>query len=75
MPDMFWCASYIDIMGKMEDLPYEVCPTCNDNEIDRYQSRTMNIIFEYTATRGVVLNPLAATWTITSLKLTHRKLT
>ena len=25
----FWCASYIDMMGNIDALPYNVCPTCN----------------------------------------------
>ena len=24
----FWCASYIDIMGDMDALPYKLCPAC-----------------------------------------------
>ena len=30
----FWCASYIDIMGNMDELPYKACPTCNNNRIE-----------------------------------------
>lgn len=52
----YWCASYIDIMGSMEDLPYEACPTCNDIKIESLPiSYNENYLFEYTATRGVVL--------------------
>ncbi|MGA9150399.1 MAG: hypothetical protein WBZ36_07470 [Candidatus Nitrosopolaris sp.] len=30
----FWCASYIDIMGDMDALPYKVCPACNRTAIE-----------------------------------------
>ena len=36
----FWCASYIDILGNMDALPYKACPTC----ANYYQYRTVNII-------------------------------
>ena len=52
----FWCASYIDIMDNIEDLPYKACPTCNDNRIESLQiSDNERYHFEYTTTRGVAL--------------------
>ena len=53
----FWCASYIDIdMGDMGELPYKVCPTCNHAAIELLPlSDGEHYHFEYTATRGVVL--------------------
>ena len=27
----FWCASYIETMCNIDNLPYKACPTCNDN--------------------------------------------
>lgn len=52
----FWCASYIDIMGNIEDLPYKACPTCNDNRIESLQiSDNERYHFEYTTARGVAL--------------------
>jgi hypothetical protein len=30
----FWCASYIDIMGDMDALPYKVCPACSHTAIE-----------------------------------------
>lgn len=30
----FWCASYINIMGNMEDFLYKTCPICNSDKID-----------------------------------------
>jgi len=52
----FWCASFIDIMGNMEDLPYKACPTCDENKIESLPiSYDECYHFEYRATRGVVL--------------------
>ncbi|MFZ0512397.1 MAG: hypothetical protein WAM14_12380 [Candidatus Nitrosopolaris sp.] len=52
----FWCASYIDIMGNMDELPYKVCPTCNHTAIELLPlSNNEHYSFEYTATRGIVL--------------------
>jgi hypothetical protein len=30
----FWCASYFGTMDIMNELPFEICPTCNDNKIE-----------------------------------------
>ena len=30
----FWCASYIGTMDIMKELPFEMCPTCNDNKFE-----------------------------------------
>src|SRR5215469_12925173 len=30
----FWCASYIGTMDIMKGLPFEMCPTCNDNKFE-----------------------------------------
>ena len=52
----FWCASYIDIMGNMDELPYKACPACDDNRIESLPiSYDEHHHFEYTATMGVVL--------------------
>jgi hypothetical protein len=52
----FWCASYIDIMDNMDALPYKVCPTCNHTAIELLPlSDNEHYDFEYTATRGVIL--------------------
>jgi hypothetical protein len=52
----FWCASYIDIMGDMDALPYKACPICNHTAIELLPiSNGERYRFEYTATRGVVL--------------------
>ena len=44
----FWCASYTGIMDIMNKLPFETCPTCNDNKVE-------SLPILYTPTRGVVL--------------------
>ena len=52
----FWCASYIDIMGNMDALPYKVCLTCNHTAIELLPlSDNEHYHFEYTPTRGVIL--------------------
>lgn len=52
----FWCASYTDIMGNMDELPYKACPTCNDKRIESLPiSYDECYRSEYTPTRGVVL--------------------
>jgi hypothetical protein len=52
----FWSASYIDIMGNMDELPYKACPTCNDNRIESLPiSYDECYRFEYTPTHEVVL--------------------
>jgi hypothetical protein len=52
----FWCASYIDIMGETDVLPYRVCPTCNHSAIELLPlSNGEHYRFECTATRGVIL--------------------
>ena len=52
----FWCASYIDLMGNVHTLPYKVCPTCNHTAIELLPlSNGDHYRFEYTATRGVIL--------------------
>ena len=52
----FWCASYIDIMGDMDALPYKACPTCNHTAIELLPlSNGEHYRFEYTTTRGVIL--------------------
>ena len=52
----FWCASYIDIMGDMDALPYKVCPACNHTAIELLPlSNGEHYRFEYTAIRGVIL--------------------
>ncbi|MGC1932690.1 MAG: hypothetical protein WA667_27265 [Candidatus Nitrosopolaris sp.] len=52
----FWCASYIDITGNMDELPYKACPTCNDNRIESLPiSYDERYHFEYTATMRVVV--------------------
>ena len=52
----FWCASYIDILGNMDALPYNVCPTCDHTAIELLPlSDGEHYRFEYTATREVVL--------------------
>ena len=28
----FWCASYTSTMDIMNELPFETCPTCNNNK-------------------------------------------
>jgi hypothetical protein len=30
----FWCASYIGTMDISNELPFEICPTCNDNKFE-----------------------------------------
>jgi len=48
----FWCASYIDI----DALSYKVCPACNNTAIELLPlSNGEYYRFEYTATRGVIL--------------------
>jgi hypothetical protein len=52
----FWCASYIDIMGDTDVLPYKTCPTCNHTAIELLPlSNGEHYHFEYTATREVIL--------------------
>jgi hypothetical protein len=52
----FWCASYIDIMDDMNALHYKTCPTCNHTAIELLPlSNGEHYRFEYTATRGVIL--------------------
>lgn len=52
----FWCASYIDIMGNMDDSHYKACSICNDNRIESLPiSDTDRYHFEYTTNRGVLL--------------------
>ena len=52
----FWCASYIDITGDMDALPYKACPTCNHTAIELLPlSYGEHYHFEYTATRRVIL--------------------
>jgi rubrerythrin len=52
----FWCASYIDIMGHMDALPYKVCPICNHTAIELLPlSDGEHYRFEYTAIGGVIL--------------------
>jgi len=52
----FWCASYTGTIDIMNELPFETCPTCNDNRVE-----SLPILYdeyyryEYTPTRGVVL--------------------
>ena len=46
----------IDIMGNMDALPYKVCLTCNHTAIELLPlSDNEHYHFEYTATRGVIL--------------------
>ncbi|MGA9151669.1 MAG: hypothetical protein WBZ36_13910 [Candidatus Nitrosopolaris sp.] len=50
----YWRASYIDIMGDTDVLPYKACPTCNHTAIELLPlSNGEHYRFEYTATRGV----------------------
>lgn len=52
----FWCASYIDIMGNIDSLPYNVCPTCNHTTIELLPlSNGEHYRFENSATRGIIL--------------------
>ena len=51
----FWCASYIDMMSNMDELPYKACPTCYNRIESLPISYDERYHFEYTATRGVVL--------------------
>jgi hypothetical protein len=52
----FWCASYIDIIENIDALPYNACPTCNHTAIELLSlSNGEHYRFEYTATRGVIL--------------------
>jgi hypothetical protein len=52
----FWCASYIDIMGDMDALPYKACPTCNHTAIELLPlSDGEHYRFEYAVTRGIIL--------------------
>ena len=52
----FWCASYIDIIGDMDALPYKACPTCNHTSIELLPlSDGEHYHFEYAAIRGVIL--------------------
>lgn len=52
----FWCASYIDMMGNIEDSSYKACPTCNNTEIESLPIlNNEHYHFQYTPTRGVVL--------------------
>ena len=44
----FWCSSHIGTMDIMKELPFETCPTCNDNKVE-------SLPILYTPTRGVVL--------------------
>jgi hypothetical protein len=34
----FWCASYTGTIDIMNELPFERCPTCNDNKIESFPS-------------------------------------
>ncbi|MFZ0512914.1 MAG: hypothetical protein WAM14_15005 [Candidatus Nitrosopolaris sp.] len=47
----FWCASYIDIIGNMEDLPYKACPTCYNRLESLPLSCDERYHFEYITTR------------------------
>lgn len=40
----FWCASYIDIYGETDVLPYKVCPACNHSAIELLPLSNVNII-------------------------------
>jgi hypothetical protein len=52
----FWCASYIDIMGNIDALTYNVCPTCNHTTIELLPlSNDEHYRFENSATRGIIL--------------------
>ena len=52
----FWCASYIETICNMDELPYKGCPTCKDNRVESLPiSYDECYHFEYTPTRGVVL--------------------
>ena len=52
----FWCSSYIGTMDIMKELPFETCPTCNDNKVESLPMLyDESYRYEYTPTRGVVL--------------------
>jgi rubrerythrin len=52
----FWSASYIGTMDIMNELPFETCPTCNDNKIESLPILyDESYRYEYTPTREVVL--------------------
>jgi hypothetical protein len=52
----FWCASYIGTMDIMNELPFERCPTCNNNKVESLPILyDESYRYEYTPTRGVVL--------------------
>ena len=52
----FWCSSYIGTMDIMKELPFETCPTCNDNKVESLPILyDESYRYEYTPTRGVVL--------------------
>ena len=52
----FWCSSYISTMDIMKELPFETCPTCNDNKVESLPILyDESYRYEYTPTRGVVL--------------------
>ena len=52
----FCTASYIDMMGNIEDSSYKACPTCNNTEIESLPIlNNEHYHFQYTSTRGVVL--------------------
>jgi len=52
----FWSASYIGTMDMMNELPFETCPTCNENKVESLPILyDESYCYEYTPTRGVVL--------------------
>ena len=52
----FWCAAYTGIMDIMNELPFETCPTCNDNKVESLPILyDESYRYEYTSARGVVL--------------------
>ena len=52
----FWCTSYVGTMDIMNELPFETCPTCNDNKVESLPILyDESYRYEYTPTRGVVL--------------------
>ena len=52
----FWCASLIDRLDDIQNLFVNICPTCNDNNIESLPiSYSEHYHFEYTETRGVEL--------------------
>jgi len=54
-----WSASFIGTMDIRNELPFEICPTCNDNKVKSLPI-LCNESYRYEYTRGVVLEFLGS---------------